>query len=198
MRQPRVFALNEEVRQLRDMESRVPVPTDNIFKFYAMFGLLLFIFCCGAMLYVTRASNDVVFATLPELEGLRQNSTPSKVEQMRIALLERKLEINKADKTTFKYMVGVLVLMSLCLLLHGFKKWQSEVQPIIDRMAKAQLDIAELQLEKLRRELGVNRPEPNAAQPSAGSATRGEEAGRNGVSPIDVPTIAALRAERHE
>jgi hypothetical protein len=137
------------------MESRVPVPTDNIYKFYALFGLLLFIFCCGSSLYVTRTSNELVFSALPELESLKQISQPSRVEQMRISLLERKLEINKADKSTFQYAIGGLMGTALIAMVYGFWKWEKELQPILDRTAKAQMEIAELQLAKLRRELGT-------------------------------------------
>ncbi len=137
------------------MESRVPVPTDNIFKFYALFGLLLFIFCCGSLLYVTRASNELIFSTLPELEGLKQIPQRSHVEQTRLALLERKLEIKKADKSALLGALGILLCIALATMVYGFWKWEKELQPILDRTIKAQMEIAELQLQKLRRELNT-------------------------------------------
>lgn len=32
------------------MENKIPLPTDNIYKFYALFGLLLLVFTIGAAL----------------------------------------------------------------------------------------------------------------------------------------------------
>ena len=38
------------------MESKIPLPTDNIYKFYALFGLLLFIFAFGGCYIKTKPS----------------------------------------------------------------------------------------------------------------------------------------------
>jgi len=146
------------------MESRIPVPTDNIFKFYALFGLLLFVFSCGSILYVTRSSNEVVFAVAPELDGLKQIAQPTRSDSLRIALLEKKLEITKADKNFFLNAVGIIVAVAVLLIVYGFSQWHTKVQPMLDRTTKAQTEIAELQLLKLQRELGINPPaksEPN-------------------------------------
>jgi cell division protein FtsL len=137
------------------MESRIPVPTDNIYKFYALFGLLLVLFSLGAILYVTKSANDLVYATLPELEGLKQIEQPSTVEKTRLALLERKMEISKSDKAFFMNALAVVLVVALSLMFLGFLKWHRDVQPVMDRTAKVQLEIAKLQLEKLRREIGL-------------------------------------------
>ena len=150
------------------MESRIPVPTDNIFKLYALFGLLLFIFCCSAVLYVVRSANEVVYASLPELEGLKQIKQPTSVDQARIALLQRKLEITKADKDFFIYALGGIMGVALLLMFFGFRRWHQDVQPIADETAKVQLEIAKLQLERLRQGLKL---EPPAAHQSANTET---------------------------
>lgn len=41
------------------------------------------------------------------------------------------------------------------VLLFGFYKWEKELQPLLDRTTKAHADIEELQLLKLKRELGL-------------------------------------------
>ena len=87
------------------MENKIPVPTDNIFKFYALFGLMLFVFSFGAIIYVNSHTNEVIFTTAPELAALRQIAKRSDVDDLRLALLERKFEIAKGDKiSTFKQM----------------------------------------------------------------------------------------------
>jgi hypothetical protein len=135
------------------MESRIPVPTDNIYKFYGLFGLLLFIFSCGALLYVVRTNNELVFAAAPELAGLKTIAQPSALETTKILVLETKLEITKTDKIFPVRTIGAFAGIALCLMSVGFVKWHAEVQPLLDRMTKAQVETAELQLEKLRREV---------------------------------------------
>jgi hypothetical protein len=136
------------------MESRIPIPTDNIFKFYALFGLLLVIFSLGSVLYISNSSNAVVYAAWPELEGLKQLETPSRTDQVRISLLERRLEVNKADKDFYINALGISATLGLFLMIYGFSQWHRKVQPLQDRRAKVELEIAELQLAKLRKAVG--------------------------------------------
>jgi len=75
----------------RYMESKIPLPTDNIYKFYALFSLLLLIFSLGAFLYVQQSANEQVIAILPELEVLKE---------------AKELSINPAIKYTKSCCVG--------------------------------------------------------------------------------------------
>ena len=138
------------------MESKIPLPTDNIFKFYAMFSLLLFVFAIGASLYVNRSTNEQVVSFFVDLETLKQEKTPSQTQLLRKAILERQLEIARSDKAFFHWSLIALAALATLGLIYGFGKWHKEVQPISDEMAKVQLDIAKLQLAKLRAEAGNN------------------------------------------
>jgi hypothetical protein len=135
------------------VENKIPLPTDNIFKFYALFGLLLFIFSIGAALYENETTNEVIFAAIPELESLKQITQPSPAESAKIAVLQRRVEIAKTDRSGLTYILGGVMTAGGFLMFYGFRKWHSEVQPISDRMAKVQLEIAELQRDRLKREL---------------------------------------------
>jgi hypothetical protein len=135
------------------MESRIPLPTDNIYKFYALFGLFLLVFSIGALLYTHQSANERFFTLYPQLEGLKQLPHPTAEEKARTAILERTFEISKADKDFFANALGLIAGGALCVTGFGFYKWEKELQPIQDRTAKAQ---AELQLLKLRRELGLD------------------------------------------
>ncbi len=54
------------------MDSRIPLPTDNIFKLYALFGLLLLIFSIASALYVNKSTNDLIFETAVNYETLKE------------------------------------------------------------------------------------------------------------------------------
>lgn len=77
----------------RYMESKIPLPTDNIYKFYALFSLLLLIFSLGAGLYVQQSANEQVIAILPELEVLKEAKELSAKDEVTKQILERKLEV---------------------------------------------------------------------------------------------------------
>ena len=136
------------------MESRIPVPTDNIFKFYALFSLLVFVFSIGAVLYTNNAANRLVFFAVVEIETLKQDPVPSASQKMRIAALERQLDLSQSDRNFYKVALSFLVTFSIFGIFYGFKKWHMEVQPVIDESARIQLEIAKLQLEKMRAQVG--------------------------------------------
>ena len=136
------------------MESRIPVPTDNIFKFYALFSLLVFVFSIGAVLYSNNAANRLVFSAVVEIETLKQDRVPSASQKMRIAALERQLDLSQSDRDFYTIALSFLVTFSIVGIVYGFKKWHMEVQPVIDESTRIQLEIAKLQLEKMRAEVG--------------------------------------------
>ncbi|MDN3555773.1 hypothetical protein [Halomonas maura] len=129
------------------MESRIPLPTDNIFKFYAFFGLLLIIFGIGSTLYVNQSTNNLVFEIAVEYETLKVDPVRSVSDETRFLILDRKLEIAKNNKTFFLVCLGVIIGLGLLMIWYGFKKWHTEIQPLQD-------EIARLSLKKLQQEVG--------------------------------------------
>ncbi len=51
------------------MESKIPIPTDNIYKFYALFGLVILISCIAAFLYVYSSTNELIFKKAIEYQS---------------------------------------------------------------------------------------------------------------------------------
>ena len=129
-----------------NMENKIPIPTDNIFKFYALFGLLLFIFTASSIIYVTRSANELVFQSVVEVEAIKQIQNPSPVDKAKLQILEKRLEISASDKIFYIKGIGAITGISVVLMIWGFTKWHRDVQPIQDEMAQ-------LQLEKLRHEV---------------------------------------------
>lgn len=138
---------------------KLPLPTDNIYKFYALFGLLLFIFGAGAAVALQRGTNDSVYKLYVELESVRAPSAAPTAaldlkgeKSIREALLERLIEVAKEDKKTLSTYLSVLIAFSILLTAAGFYKWHTQIQPIQDEMMR-------LQLQKLRQEVGPLLPQ---------------------------------------
>ena len=129
------------------MESRIPLPTDNIFKFYALFGLLLIVFGIGASLYVNQYTNDLVFKIAVEYETLKADPVRSIPDETRFQVLKRKMQIAKQNKDVFLYSLGAVIALGFLMVFYGFRKWHTEIQPIQDEMAR-------LNLKKLRQDVG--------------------------------------------
>lgn len=128
------------------MENKVPLPTDSIYKFHALFGLLIFIFCIGATLYLTRTTNELIFTSVIEYETLKTIEKPTSVEAAKRQGIEKRVEIALADKEFFLAAIGVIAGVGIFSMFYGFSKWHRKIQPIQDEMAR-------LQLEKLRHEV---------------------------------------------
>lgn len=146
------------------MESRIPLPTDNIYKFYALFGLLLFIFGLGATIAQTKITNEFMVKSYVELEALKAIENPSSVEALRRSLTERLIEVEKSDKEFFKWGLAVVAGLGFFLMSFGFRRWHKRIQPIQD-------ELLQLQLEKLRREVAAMPPLLQGAVASSKTST---------------------------
>lgn len=129
------------------MESRVPLPTDNIYKFYALFGLLLVIFSVGGVLYVGKTTNNLVSEVGVEYTLLKADPARSPKQEARFQLLDRQIEVATSERRFFKVCLTILLSLGVLMLTFGFWKWHTQIQPIQD-------EIAQLTLTKLRKETG--------------------------------------------
>lgn len=134
------------------MESRIPLPTDNIYKFYALFGLALLIASMAAFLYVHKTTNEMAFEAAIEYEDLAAKEHPTKLELKRKELIEKRLSIAVEDRELYNYTLSVLMGVGIFSMLMGFLKWQTVVQPKQDRLLDLQIAQAERDLKKPARE----------------------------------------------
>lgn len=128
------------------MENRVPLPTDNIFKFYALFGLVLFIFSFASSLYNTRTTNEFMSSAFVELEALKVMAAPTNRDVVRREILVRQIEVAKLDRDFYKWACAAIGAIGTLGMVVGFTKWHREIQPMLD-------EISQLQLAKLRHEV---------------------------------------------
>lgn len=141
------------------MESRVPLPTDNIYKFYALFGLLLFIFGIGAIIALQRSTNDFLYRSALDLESVKAIAQPTPPDIAKRELLSKLITVAKSDKDFLGNCLAAITAAGFWLAFYGFYKWHKNIQPIQDEML-------ELQLEKLRREVAAMAHEPSPTAPS--------------------------------
>lgn len=134
------------------MLDRVPVPTDNIYKFIALFSLVALIFSCWQMISVTTASNAIVIKNYPEIEELKSLEARTRAQEARLAVLEREKEVVVKERTLFVIILSGVIAFAFYGIIYGFWVWRRDVQPMVDAQNKAQLELLQLQIEKLRLE----------------------------------------------
>lgn len=125
------------------MESKIPLPTDNIYKFYALFGLALLITSIIGAVSVSTSTNDKLHSLVKEYESI-----PVPKEKSELAkVIEKRLEVQVSNKKFFSQVLGAIIGVAIWLMGYGFWQWHTKIQPKQD-------EYFELQLQKLRREVG--------------------------------------------
>jgi len=130
------------------MYSQIPLPTDNIYKFYALFGLLLLFFSIGIFSHYKTSTNQLAFDSTIEWASLQEVRSPTSVEKAKMAVINRKLNLVMSDRKFVTYGLGILIVVSIALMGYGFIKWHKEVQPVHDELMK-------LTIEKMKNEISV-------------------------------------------
>lgn len=134
------------------MESKISLPTDNIHKFYALFGFVLLISSMAAFLYLHKTTNELIFEAVIAVEELEAKESPNKVDAKRREMLEKRVSVAVKDRTTFNYALGAVFGASLALMILGFWEWHFVVQPKQDKLLDLQIQKAEQDLKKPARE----------------------------------------------
>jgi len=131
------------------MQSRIPLPTDNIYKFYALFGLLLFIFGIGSLIYVNESTNSQTYEIIGEYHTLKQMhpKARSMAQEIKYQILDRKLDDAVASKIYYSLGIGLITVLGILMFCYGFKIWHTIIQPMQD-------DITRLNIKKLQQEVG--------------------------------------------
>jgi hypothetical protein len=127
------------------MDSKVPLPTDNVFKFYALFGLVIIIFGLYSILYVNKSANELISKSLLSVEAIEMIEKPSDYQKAELAILKKKKEVAIADRDIFIKFLGGLIGVGLMLAIYGFHRWHTIIQPMQDNLVK--LTIEKLKLE---------------------------------------------------
>jgi hypothetical protein len=130
------------------MQPSIPIPTDNIYKFVALFGLSLFISSGLASVAVHFYFNNILYKRTMESEILKTKADPSEEEKIRKGYLERFVSISMSDRKVFTWMLSGIAGIGVVLMAGGFSLWNTRIQPKQD-------ELLNLQIEKIRREIQV-------------------------------------------
>lgn len=133
------------------MESRIPLPTDNIYKFYALFGFVLLIASMAAFLYLHKTTNELIFEAAIAVEEVATKEKPTSVDTKRKEMMEKRVAVAVEDRNLFNNILSAVISVALCLMAYGFWHWQMEVQPKQDRLLDLQIEKAEQDLKKPER-----------------------------------------------
>ena len=131
-------------------DDRPPGWLGTVDKLLALVGLLVFAACCGLLVEVTESANDRILDMVEQSEVLKRDPRPSDVRELRRAVLEQKIDLAVSNRQTYTVLLIVVAATSLTVSWFGFKRWLGRARPPADELGDVQLEIARLQLRKLR------------------------------------------------
>lgn len=122
------------------MAFSTPLVTDNVYKFYAIFGLtLVSVSILGAVQY--HNSQNVLAHALAKghdriVEKLGDGASTNSAEY---GVIQARVKVIKSDRRVANYFFGGLLGVGGLIAFHGFRKWQNEVQVADDELKRLQV-----------------------------------------------------------
>ena len=128
------------------MEPRIPLPTDNVYKFYALFGLVVLL--TTAIMFFIRHEhyNSIAFDIYVPLEILKEKAGLTVEENKKLFLLKNRSENNLSNKNFELGVYFVFFFLGCGVTIYGFYHWHTRIQPLQDKLLKLQIQKAERDL----------------------------------------------------
>ncbi|MEJ6473372.1 hypothetical protein [Pseudoalteromonas piscicida] len=136
------------------MQPKIPLPTDNIYKFYAFLGLMILL--TTAIMFFIRHEhyNSMAFERYIPMETLKAKSILNEDEKLKLFLYEKKSEIAKSNKDLE---LGVYLFYFFFLgggfTFYGFYHWHTRIQPKQDKLLDLQIQKSENDVKAFNKQL---------------------------------------------
>ena len=132
------------------MQPRIPLPTDNIYKFYSLLGLLLLISSMAIFVSTYSSFHSKSAERFIELSVLNELESLEVKQKARKKSLEKAIKRDKTDNNFYLSFLSLLIIAGLFLMLFGFWKWHRSIQPKQDRLLDLEIEKAELEIKILK------------------------------------------------
>ena len=123
-----------------------PIPTDNIYKFSCLFGLVLIVSAIFSFVSSYSSSLDRKVKYSESVIPLEAKADRTRAEEELLAMHKKLIAVTKANEEAANWVIAIVFTIGSLLSGFGAWKWHQVVQRRDDR-------IAELQLRKLTAEV---------------------------------------------
>ncbi|MEK7391238.1 MAG: hypothetical protein AAB214_01615 [Fibrobacterota bacterium] len=90
------------------MLEKLPIPTDSLYKFAALTGLVLFVLPFVLIIQINRSTNDTVIKTVLAVDSLSRQPGVTPHDSARIVAMNRVREVAVSDRTFASYFGGAV------------------------------------------------------------------------------------------
>lgn len=125
-----------------NLTPNLPLPTDSLWKFWALFGLAVFLLCIPTLAYVHYSTNELIYSSAVESVSLTESAKVDPVAARKLEVLNKRLEIALDDRPVLSQLLGTFMAIGLAFSAFGFHRW-SQIQPKEDRLLELRVASAE-------------------------------------------------------
>ncbi|WP_217520012.1 MULTISPECIES: hypothetical protein [Vibrio] len=133
------------------ISSNMNLPTDNLYKFLALFGLLLTVTGCYMFNSSYTNFNNEYISSIVELAKYENIEKPTKYEVTQKKALEKIIELLKANKPFNLNVSMFVIIIGLITMFYGFCRWHNKLQPKLDELLDLQVAKAKLEVRQLEK-----------------------------------------------
>jgi len=135
------------------MDPRVPISTDNIYKFQATFGLVIIITAFVLFVLNNQHANQSIISNLEKLLVIDESAKQAEEHEK---LYKRQIDVAVSNRTHYTYAIGVILAIGILVSWLGFTRWSNQIQPIHDDILRLEKEKLELEVAVLRDQAGSN------------------------------------------
>ena len=150
------------------MQPSLPIPTDNIYKFACLFGLVLIVSAIFAFVSSYSSSLDRKIKYSEVVIPLEAKADRSKIENDLLALNQRLIEVTKSNEKSANTAIGIVLGIGLLLSAYGALKWHQVIQSRDDK-SYLQLRKLEAEVAKLEADVQPSQADRTSNMPSDAS-----------------------------
>lgn len=147
------------------MQPSLPVPTDNIYKFSCLFGLVLIVSAVIAIASVYSSSLDRKIVYVQAVIALDSKAERTKQEEESLKLNRLLIDVTKKNEDYVNIWLGVVIGFGLCLSGFGALQWHRTIQRRDDQLAELQIQKLQAEIAKIQSETPPS-PSPDTSTPA--------------------------------
>lgn len=137
------------------MENKIPLPTDNIYKFYALFGLVIFISCSITAVSVHNSHKEIRYRNYLDFETLNMKMNKTAGDKAILEIMVAKEKLDREDRDFCVRLLLYGAFFAICLMVVGFYHWHTKIQREVDKLQRLQIIKLERDVEKTEKEISL-------------------------------------------
>lgn len=144
------------------MQPSLPVPTDNIYKFSCLFGLVLIVSAVIAFASIYSSSLERKIVYVQAVIALESKAERTKQEEENLKLNRLLIDVTKQNEDLSNICLGVVIAFGLLLSGYGARQWHRTIQRRDDQLAELQIQKLQAEIAKIQSETS---PSPSSDIP---------------------------------